>query len=332
MKDITFKYPENFIFFIVPVILLLLMILGLRKKVKILKQLGVDRKIMAVKRQTFRIILMFISICAIFFALLGPQNLDGEIEVSYESLDIFVLMDASNSMLVEDVTPNRLEKEKYVVNKLISQLKGERIGFVPFSSSAYVQMPLTNDYNLAKMYLEVVDTTISSGGGSDIGKAIKAAYEAFDKTSVGDKVILIISDGEEKDSKAVEILKEINDDQLMVYTMGVGTTNGGPVPIYYEYIDEISGYVKDRNGNQVISKLDDSKLIELAELGNGEYYHIDNTDRAINSFLMDLNKLSKNEVKTKTIKNYNHLYQYFLGGGMLLFLIAYLLPIRRRKQ
>lgn len=150
---------------------------------------------LTMKYEKLRIAIMFLGLVTICIALLGPQKLAGTMEVKRESLDIYVLLDTSKSMLVEDTVPNRLEREKQIVSNILDELDGDRIGFIPFSSSAYIQMPLTDDYNMAKMFLDVVDTDMIGGGGSDVGKAIKLAYDSFERTTIGDKVILIISDG-----------------------------------------------------------------------------------------------------------------------------------------
>lgn len=312
---------------VIPIVILLILILGGRKKADILAKM---RSGLTMKYEKLRIVIMFLGLVTICIALLGPQKLAGTMEVKRESLDIYVLLDTSKSMLVEDTVPNRLEREKQIVSNILDELDGDRIGFIPFSSSAYIQMPLTDDYNMAKMFLDVVDTDMIGGGGSDVGKAIKLAYDSFERTTIGDKVILIISDGEEHDKDSEESLKKIMDDQLKVYAIGVGTSEGGLIPIYNE-TGQIIDYKKDKNGNPVMSKLNDTTLKSLAKIGHGEYYSSTMDTREVNTFLSNIASLKKDGKKTKEINQYKQLYPYFLGVGIIMFLVAYLVPVRRQK-
>jgi len=322
-----FKYPNHYIYMVIPIVILLILILGGRKKADILAKM---RSGLTMKYEKLRIVIMFLGLVTICIALLGPQKLAGTMEVKRESLDIYVLLDTSKSMLVEDTVPNRLEREKQIVSNILDELDGDRIGFIPFSSSAYIQMPLTDDYNMAKMFLDVVDTDMIGGGGSDVGKAIKLAYDSFERTTIGDKVILIISDGEEHDKDSEESLKKIMDDQLKVYAIGVGTSEGGLIPIYNE-TGQIIDYKKDKNGNPVMSKLNDTTLKSLAKIGHGEYYSSTMDTREVNTFLSNIASLKKDGKKTKEINQYKQLYPYFLGVGIIMFLVAYLVPVRRQK-
>ncbi len=313
---------------LIPILLLIFMFLGGRKKKRILLKLRID---LAMKGERLRVVGMVLGSVAICLSLLGPQQMIGKIEVERDSLDVYILMDTSKSMLVEDVAPNRLEREKQIVSQIIEGLEGDRIGFIPFSSSAYIQMPLTDDYDLANLFLKVVDTDMIGGGGSDVGKAISLAQQSFDRASLGDKVILIIGDGEEHEKNSEKVLKDQMDDQLKVYTMGVGTLQGGLIPEYDEITGQIKGYKTDGQGNHVMSKLDDSVLKGLADIGKGEYYLASMNGSEVDAFLSDIKSLKKSGSKTEEINRYKQLYQYFLGAGMVLFLTAYLVPVRRRS-
>lgn len=321
-----FKYPNNIFFIIIPIMLIIILYLGVRKKRDILVKL----KMVLLRGEKWRVLFMVLGLSAICFSLLGPQQLLGKTSVNHDRLDIYILLDTSKSMLVQDVPPSRLEMEKQIVSGIISHLDGDRIGFIPFSSSAYIQMPLTDDYDLANIFLKVVDTDMIGGGGSNLGKAIQLAEDSFNRSSTGDKVILIISDGEEHDTNSEAVLKNINDDKLKVYTIGVGTAQGGLVPIYDDKTGQIVDYITDSNGEHVMSKLNDSTLKGLASIGNGKYYLASLNQEEVNSFLSDISTLKKTGNKTEEINNYKQLYQPFLGIGILMFLIGYLLPLRRR--
>lgn len=320
-----FKYPLNRVYIIIPFLLLGIMVLGWKRKKNILQELGLK-----IKSEKLRIFIMFLGLFLIGIALLGPQKLEGTMEIKKESLDIYVLLDTSKSMLTEDIKPNRLEREKQIVSKILESLEGERVGFIPFSSSAYIQMPLTDDYDMAKMFLDVVDTDMIGGGGSDVSKAILLANDSFERTSKGDKVILIISDGEEHDTYSEKALRNLMDSKLKVYAIGVGTKKGGLIPVYNKNGHRVA-YKKDDKGNHVVSKLNDKTLKGLAAIGNGKYYESTLNGEEIKLFLADISYLKKELKKSKEVNQYEEIFMYFLGLGLALFLAAYLLPVRRRK-
>lgn len=327
MADITLKYASNFIWLFIPFVLLVVLTLGYKRKKSILLQLQVARKSV---NEIIGIIAMIIGILLISIGLLGPQKLIGTYQVKQESLDIYILLDTSKSMLTEDIVPSRIAREKEMVQSILDGLKGDRVGFIPFASSPYIQMPLTDDYNMAGLFLDVVDTDMIGGGGSDVGLAIELAEKSFSRTTQGNKVILIISDGEEHDTKSLEALKKIKDDRLKVYSIGVGTKDGGLIPLY-DPNGIKTGYKKDSAGNSIMSKLQDDTLKQLAKVGGGQYYTSTTEGNEIQSFLSSIATLKKDANKSAELNQYQHLFPYFLGIGLLLFLIGYFIPVRRRK-
>lgn len=323
----TIKYPGNLLFFLVPVILLIVLIIGKKKKDYILKKINMN---LCSRQEWIKIIMILTGLIIICISLLGPQKYEGTMEIKKESLDIYVLLDTSKSMLVEDVIPNRLEREKQLVNKILEGLNGDRVGFIPFSSSSYVQMPLTDDYDMAQMFLDVLDTEMIGGGGSDLSKAIELAKQSFNRSTASDKVILIISDGEEQGGDSEAVLKKDMDDSLKVYSIGVGTKEGGLIPIYSES-GHIKGYKKDNNGNAIMSKLEDMSLRNLAKIGDGRYYESKVELNEADAFIQSISKLKKDNRGSREVNRYKHLYQYYLACGLVLFLIGYLLPVRRHN-
>jgi len=168
-------------------------ILSFRKKEKIMSMLHLNFKI---PLKVLRSALLCAGLLLTAFSLMGPQVFAGYTEISKTGLDIYVLMDTSKSMLVNDITPDRLSVAKKITENLLNRLEGDRVGFIPFAANAYIQMPLTDDYQLAKMFLAVMDTDMISGGGTNIAAAIKLANDSFTRTSSADRVIIILSDGE----------------------------------------------------------------------------------------------------------------------------------------
>lgn len=281
------------------------------------------------KYRILRSVLSVLGLGLILISLLGPQSLIGVTKVHKEGLDIYFLIDTSNSMLVEDVKPNRISMAKNIIESIIDKLEGDRIGFIPFSSAAYIQMPLTDDYQLARMFLEVIDTDMIGGGGTNIGTALNLAQKSFNNTSSADRVVIILSDGEEHNSNSLNVLKSISDDRLKVFTIGIGTEKGGLVPDFDPSGAKKTGYKKDKNGEFVMSKLEADTLKDIASAGNGAYYQASLGSGEISSLTKKISSLKRDNYSENEIKRYKQLYQYFLGPGILMFLIAYLIPERR---
>lgn len=327
LKELELKYPSHIFFIILALITVVFFILSIRKKEKIMALLHLGCN---VGFKVLRTVLLGMGLCLMVFALMGPQVFTGYAQVSKTGLDIYVLMDTSKSMLVSDMTPDRITIAKRIVEDLLDELKGDRIGFIPFASDAYIQMPLTDDYQLARMYLNVMDTDMIGGGGTNLAAAIKLANSSFERSSGADRVILILSDGEEHDEASLEALKGITDDRVKIYAVGIGTEQGGLVPVFNDAGDTIVEYIKDTDGNPVTSRLNANTLKQLAQNGRGAYYQATLQGTETAALLKDLSTLKKDDYKIDKIKKYNPLYQYFLGPGIALFLIAWFLPERRR--
>jgi len=241
-----------------------------------------------------------------------------------------VLIDTSKSMLVTDIAPDRITVAKRIVANLLDNLNGDRVGFIPFSSDAYIQLPLTDDYQLARMFLDVIDTEMISGGGTNLAAAVKLANDSFKRTSSADRVIIIISDGEEHEGASVDVLRGITDDQLKIFTIGVGTEKGGLVPVYNEAGNTIVDYIRDRNGEFVTSRLNADTLRQLAHDGRGAYFQATLQGSETAYLLGELDTLKRGEFEARSIKRFNQMFQYFLGAGLLLTALAWFLPEKRK--
>lgn len=329
MKDIDFLYLSNSYYIILPIITLVIIWMGYKKKAVILQYFKLNFN---PKAKVLRFLALTLGLALISIALLGPMTEIGVTEIQTSGLDIYVLMDTSKSMLVEDVLPSRIEKGKTIIEDLIEQLDGDRIGFIPFSSTAYIQMPLTDDYALANMFVDVIDTEMISGGGSNVAKALEVAKDSFDLSAVGDKVILLISDGEEHSSEATKIIDAMKTDQIHVYSIGMGTLEGGLIPEYNPQTEEKIGYKKDNEGHAIMSKLNESMLKSIAASTNGAYYQSTLTSNEIGEIVKEFNSLKQSEQKSQKVKNYEHFYQYFLAIGLLLLIIGLIYPERRMSH
>jgi Ca-activated chloride channel family protein len=326
---LEFKYPINIIFIILPILCLLVIILGYKKKEKIMILLKINIRN---KDKFLRTFLTILGLVFIVIALLAPQTLKGYAEIERKGLDIYFLIDTSKSMLVEDIKPNRISRAKKVIESIINNLQGDRIGFIPFSSSSYIQMPLTDDYQLARMFLDVMDTDMISGGGTNISEAIELAYHSFKRTSSADCVVIVLSDGEEHNSDSAAALKKINDEHIKVYTIGIGTEKGGLIPTYDDSDTKIIDYKKDADGKAIMSKLMPDTLKTFASSGNGTYYQSSLKGDEIELLQKEIAGLKRDTLKIEKMKKYKQLYQFFLGLGILLFIAGYLLPERRKAN
>ena len=325
--NLEFKYPYHAAWILPVVMAAVFLILSYRKKERIMALLGMDSPI---RWKALRIGLLCLGLGLMVFSLTGPQVFIGYSEAGKAGADIYVLMDTSKSMLANDVAPDRLSVAKKIVESLLDHLDGDRIGFIPFASDAYIQMPLTDDYQLARMFLNVMDTDMISGGGTNLAAAIRLADDSFARASDADQVILILSDGEEHDGASEKLLGALTGDDLKIYTVGIGTDKGGLIPIYGKG-NAIIDYMRDDNGDPVTTRLNGEILARLAAQTHGVYYPVSAQSMDIPSLLAELSGLNKDVRAMGQIRSFRHLYQYFLGPGILLFAIAWFLPERKVK-
>ncbi len=272
----------------------------------------------------------FLIILAYIFLVIGiadPQIGSKLEKVKREGIDIYLALDVSNSMLAEDIKPNRLERAKMAISNLIDKLEGDRIGIIIFAGRAYKQLPLTTDYSAARLFLSVVDTKIVPTQGTAIGAAIKMATESFDN-SKHNKAIVVITDGENHEDNAVDAAKAAAEKGIKVFTIGMGLPEGAPIPIYNSYGTQI-GFKKDRQGKTVITKLDESMLRQIAAAGNGSYVRANNTSTGLKKIFKDISKIQKKEIETKQFTNYRHRFQIYLFIAVLLLILEILISNRR---
>lgn len=303
---------QNFICLIFPLILLLIMILGMRKRKDILNILKLRNKR---RISIIKILLLTLGSVLVVISLLSPQK-----EIEVKGMNIYVLIDTSRSMLTEDVYPNRLEAGKRVLTNLIQSLKGDRVGFIPFSDSAYIQMPLTDDYNITQNYINAIDTTLISGGGTELYQALELAEKSFKEIGSENKTVIVISDGGDFDKKSLDFVKE---NKIDVYSIGVGTKEGNVIP---EYLNGVKrGFIKDESGSAVISKLNSDFLQKISNENNGKYYEVNNLVDTSKNFVNDTINLERKNQRNEKTKNYEKYFQYPLALGILFILIGYLL-------
>jgi Ca-activated chloride channel homolog len=279
-----------------------------------------------------KLVLKFILILFCFtflvLAIAGPQTGSKLEEVKRKGIDLMIVLDVSNSMLAEDIKPDRLERAKQAVSRLIDKLEGDRIGIVVFAGKAFMQLPITTDYGAAKMFLSTISTNIIDVQGTVIADALEMAVATFGE-SKSNKAIVVITDGEDHQGNVLEQTEAAVKKGIRVYTIGMGSPDGAPIPIYNGKIR--TGYKKDREGTTIISRLDETLLQRMASVGNGIYVRANNSETGLQKVFEEINKIEKTDIESKQFSDYENRFQYFLAVS-LFFLILELFVFDKKNQ
>lgn len=279
-------------------------------------------------RPVLKFIFLMLALASVIFAAADPQFGSKLEKVKQEGVEVIIALDVSNSMLAEDIEPNRLERAKRAISKMVDQLRNDKIGLIIFAGDAYVQVPVTTDYSAVKMYLETINTDIVPRQGTAIGSAIDLAARSFDPESELEKALIIITDGENHQGNAMEAAQEAKEKDIAIHTIGMGDPKGAPIPMKTQNGQKI--YKKDQNGNTVISKLNVDMLRKIAATTNGSYTLATNASTGLNKLFEEISKMEQKEIESKIYADYEHRYQYFLGLA-LLFLFIDLLLLERKN-
>lgn len=266
-----------------------------------------------------KVLLIVFALAALVVGLVNPK-IGSQLEtVKREGVDIVFAVDVSKSMEAEDIAPSRLEKSKQLVRQIIGNLGSDRVGIIAYAGSAFPQLPITTDYGSAEMFLESLNTDMISSQGTAIGDAIELATGFFDDNQQTNRVMFIISDGEDHGGNIEDMARQAAEAGIRIYTIGVGTTNGGPIPIKRNGV--IQNYKKDNQGETVITKLDPSILQEIAEEANGEYIDGSVTTEVTEKVQEELLTIEKTEFEAKQFADYKSQFQWFVGLAILLLLL-----------
>jgi Ca-activated chloride channel homolog len=279
-------------------------------------------------RSVFKFLLFRSMLAFVIFAALDPKIGSKLEEVETKSADLMIALDVSSSMEAEDIKPNRLEVAKLTVERLIKQLKGDRIGIVIFAGDAYVQLPLTQDYAAAKIFLDGISTNSVGTQGTSIGLAIDLCMESFDPTSETARAILIFTDGENHEDDAVRAAKDAAAQNIVVHTFGMGSLNGAPIPLYDRYGNSV-GFKEDAQGNPIVTALNERLLVEISSAANGIFTRASSSMVSLNSVLNSLDELEKTEVNNLQFSDYQHRFQWFLFPAILLIILDMLIVERK---
>ena len=279
----------------------------------------------------FKSILKIVVLCLAFaclsMALVNPKNGTKLETVKREGVDIVFAVDVSKSMLAEDIAPNRLEKSKQLVTQIINNLASDRVGIIAYAAKAFPQLPITTDYASAKMFLNNMNTDMLSSQGTAINEAIKLSKTYFDNEEQTNRVLIIISDGEDHSEEAISVAEEANEEGIRIFTIGVGDLKGGPIPIKKNGV--VLNYKKDNQGETVITRLNEETLKGIAEEGDGAYINGKSTENVVESIREILNGMDKTEFEAKQFADFKSQFQWFLGFGIFFLLLDIFLLERK---
>jgi len=318
---------------IIPVIILLFLVLQIWKhkaqknfaNKAILKKLSPNQSL-------FKSILKVILLCLVFaslaIALVNPKVGTKLETVKRQGVDIVFAVDVSKSMLAEDIAPNRLDKTKQLVTQIINNLASDRVGIIAYAAKAFPQLPITTDYAAAKMFLQNMNTDMLSSQGTAINGAIELAETYFDNEEQTNRVLIILSDGEDHfGESAIRAAEEASTHGIRIFTIGVGDIKGGPIPIKRNGV--VLNYKKDRQGETVITRLNEENLKSIAAEANGVYINGKNTNDVVTTIREILNKMDKTEFEAKEFADFKDQFQWFLGIALLLLFIDIFLLERK---
>ena len=265
---------------------------------------------------------------AFFFFVIGlarPQIGAKLSERKTRGAEVMIVLDVSNSMLAEDYSPNRLERAKLAIGRIVDKLREDRIGLIVFAGTSFVQLPITTDYVSAKMFMNNISTESVPVQGTAIGEAILTAVRGFSAESEKSRAIIVITDGENHEDDPVEAAKTAGEMGIKVYTIGVGSAEGQPIPTE-------GGLLRDRDGEIVVTRLDEQTLRDVAAAGGGAYVHAGNEEFGLNPILDDIRRMEAEEFRSVVFEEYDEQYMYFFGIALALFVVEMLIGSRRSKR
>jgi Ca-activated chloride channel family protein len=333
MDTFRFAQPDMLYLLLLVPVLILIWILGNRRRRIARERFGEPDMVKRLSpdyspgRMTVK---FFLRLLAFIFAVLTvarPQFGSRLEQVKREGVEVIIALDVSNSMLATDISPSRLERAKQAIAQLVDQLRDDRIGLILFAGDAYTQIPITNDYLSAKMFLESAGPDAISKQGTAIGSAINLGIRSFTPESDKSRALIIITDGENHEDNALEAARAAAEKGIVIHTIGIGSPEGSPIPLK---AGGSSDYLKDRDGNTVISKLDEKGLQEIASVTGGRYVRANNTSLGLNEIYNDIGRMKKSETDTVMYTEYND--QFLVPAAIMFILLAADVLLTDRKN
>lgn len=320
---------------IVPVVIVLFVLLHIWKKrtqktfadSSLLKRLTPDK---SDYKSTLKLLFFLLGISFLTLGLVNPKIGTKLETIKREGVDIVFAVDVSKSMLAEDIAPNRLEKAKRLVSEIINQLASDRIGIIAYAGQAFPQLPITTDYGAAKMFLQGMSTDMLTSQGTAIDAAIDLATTYYDDEEQTNRVLFIVSDGEDhSEGSTLDAVERALEEGIIIYTIGVGKEKGAPIPIKRNGV--VESLKKDSQGEVVITRLNEKVLKDIANEGKGEYIDGSNTEEAVEFIKEQLNQMDKKEFEAKQFAEYKDQFQWFLGAGLVFLFLDIFILDRKTK-
>jgi Ca-activated chloride channel family protein len=277
-------------------------------------------------RPVVKFIFVMVALSLLILAAARPQFGQSERTEKRQGIEAIVALDISNSMLAEDVAPNRLDRAKQMLSKLMDNMVNDKVGLVVFAGDAFVQLPITCDYVSAKMFLNSIKPDLIKTQGTAIGQALATSIRCFGEQSDASRAIILITDGENHEDDAVAVAKHAKEQGIQVLVVGIGKPEGSPIPV-----PGTNTFRKDRQGNVVVSKLNEDMCREIAQAGGGIYVRCDNTNTAMKAIQKELDKLGTQEIETQIYTDYNEQFQSFAIFALLLLVIDFFVFNRKNK-
>lgn len=279
-------------------------------------------------RPVLKFVILMLALAFFVVGIARPQFGSKLKTEKREGVELIIALDVSNSMMAEDIQPNRLERAKRAISRLVDRLRDDKIGLIVFAGDAYTQLPITTDYNSAKLFLNSVNTQIVPKQGTAIGAAIDLAHRSFTPNGEANKAIIVITDGENHEDDAVSAAQSAVDDGIIVHTIGMGLPSGSPIPVLR---NGQTDYLKDRDGKVVVTKLNEQMLEQIAAAGEGIYVRANNAQVGLNALFDEINNMEKQEMETRTFSEYDDQFQYFFAIGLFLLLLEFVILERKNK-
>jgi Ca-activated chloride channel family protein len=315
---------------LIPVCVLFFLVLRWKQKVK--KKIGDEELVNALttdhsrKNYNYKFILIAIAIVLCVLASANLRTPKQGNTGNRSGVDVMIALDVSNSMLAQDIKPNRLERAKQVLSRIADKMGNNRMGMVVFAGQAFLQMPLTADLAAAKLYVSSASTDAVPTQGTEIGAALRMCSAGLDTKEKKYKAIILISDGEDHDEKAEEVVKELQDNGVVVHTIGIGSPQGAPI-----FDPGTNDFKKDEGGNTVISKLNEQELQAIATQTGGEYHLFSTADEVAGRVIASIDRMEKKQIGGASIRIYNSYFQWFLLAAFILLVLETIIPERKMK-
>ena len=329
-----FAHPDLlYLLVVIPLLVVFFVVVRTRKKKAIAEfgnpeLLATLMPLQSYKREAAKFVMVLIALFFVILGVAGPQFGSKLQQVKREGVELIIALDVSNSMMAEDIKPSRLAAAKQAISRMTDKLTDDKVGLIVFAGDAYVQLPITTDYSSAKLFLSGISTDIAPIQGTAIGAAIDLASKSFTPETEASKAIIVITDGENHQDDAVAAAKAAREKGIYVHTIGMGLPQGAPITEK----GNPGQFMKDGQGNVVISKLDETTLREIAKAGEGIFVRASNTNVGLNTLLDEINEMDKTLLEEQVFSDYAEKYQYFLLLALLFVLVDFMILERKNKN